>query len=50
MKKREEDLEAMRQKAEQLHQAAVELAEKIQSAWQCTFGAKAGEGGRLYGK
>jgi large subunit ribosomal protein L9 len=50
MKKREEDLEALRKKAEQQHQAAVELSEKIQNLGSIRLTAKAGEGGRLYGK
>lgn len=50
MKKREEDLEQLRKKAEQQHQAAVELAEKITSLGSVKVSAKAGEGGRLYGK
>jgi large subunit ribosomal protein L9 len=50
MKKREEDLEQIRQKAEAQHQAAVQLGEKIGSLENVRLGAKAGEGGRLYGK
>src|SRR5690606_7669001 len=50
MKKRDEDLEALRKKAEQLHQAAVELAEQITNLGSIRLTAKAGEGGRLYGK
>lgn len=50
LKKREEDLEQMRQKAEAQHQAAVELGEKITALGNVRLSAKAGEGGRLYGK
>jgi large subunit ribosomal protein L9 len=50
MRKREEDLEQMRKKAEGLHQAAVELAEKITAIGTLRVFTKAGEGGRLYGK
>ena len=42
--------EAIRQKAETLHQAAVALAERIQGIATVRIEAKAGEGGRLYGK
>lgn len=50
MKKREEDLEQLRKKAEAQHQAAVELSEKINSLGSIKLTSKAGEGGRLYGK
>jgi large subunit ribosomal protein L9 len=50
LKKREEDLEQIRKKSEAQHQAAVELGEKITSIGTIRLGAKAGEGGRLYGK
>src|SRR5947207_162817 len=50
LKKREEDLAVVRQKAEALHQAAVELAEKVTALGTLQLTAKAGEGGRLYGK
>lgn len=50
LKKREEDLEALRKKAEQAHQAAVELGEKITALGSIKIEAKAGEGGKLYGK
>lgn len=50
MKKREEDLEQLRKKAETQHQAAVELGEKVTAQGRVTVPAKAGEGGRLYGK
>ena len=50
LKKREEDLEALRRKAEQVHQAALELAEKISSVGSVKVTARVGEGGKLYGK
>lgn len=50
LKKREEDLESLRKKAEKWHQEAVELGEKISSLEGIRLGAKAGEGGKLYGK
>ncbi len=50
MKKREEDIEALRKKAEKAHQAAVDLCERIQGLGTLKLSAKAGEGGRLYGK
>ena len=50
LKKREEDLAAMRKKAETAHQAALDLAEKITAIGTIKLAAKAGEGGRLYGK
>jgi large subunit ribosomal protein L9 len=50
LKKRGEDLEAMRKKAEAAHQAAVELGEKITALATIKIQAKAGEGGKLYGK
>jgi large subunit ribosomal protein L9 len=50
LKKREEDLEQLRAKAEKIHQQAVDLAEKITALGSLKLTAKAGEGGRLYGK
>lgn len=50
LKKREEDLEALRRKAEQLHKAAVELSEKISNIGTIKVAARVGEGGKLYGK
>lgn len=50
LKKREEDLAALRKKAEEAHQAAVELAEKVSNLGAIKVQAKAGDGGRLYGK
>ncbi len=40
----------MRKKADETHQAAVELAEKISGLGAIKVQAKAGDGGRLYGK
>jgi large subunit ribosomal protein L9 len=50
LKKREEDLEALRKKAEKAHLEAVELGERINALGLLTVAAKAGEGGKLYGK
>jgi large subunit ribosomal protein L9 len=50
LKKREEDLGALKKKAELLHQAAVEQAEKISALGSIKLTAKVGEGGKLYGK
>jgi large subunit ribosomal protein L9 len=50
MKKREEDLEMLRKKAEALHQSAVELSEKVTAIGTIRILAKTGEGGKLYGK
>lgn len=50
LKKREEDLETLRKKAEAAHQETVELGEKITALGSIKLQAKAGEGGKLYGK
>jgi large subunit ribosomal protein L9 len=50
LKKREEDLEQLRKKAQDQHEAAVALSEKITGLGNLRVSAKAGEGGRLYGK
>lgn len=50
LKKREEDLEALKRKAELAYQAAVDLGEKISLLGGIKIVAKAGEGGKLYGK
>ncbi|MBI4533155.1 MAG: 50S ribosomal protein L9 [Candidatus Melainabacteria bacterium] len=50
LKKRQEDLEALRKKAAALHEAHLELANKITALGKLTISAKAGEGGKLYGK
>lgn len=50
MKKREEDMEALRRKAQKAHDAAVKVAESITNLPTLKLSAKAGEGGKLYGK
>ncbi len=50
MKKREEDVEVLRKKAEKAHQEALGLCQKITDHGLVRIGAKAGEGGKLYGK
>lgn len=50
MKKREEDVEVLRKKAEKAHQEALDLCQKITDQAVIRLGAKAGEGGKLYGK
>jgi large subunit ribosomal protein L9 len=50
MRKREEDLEGLRKKAEQAHQVNVDLGEKIKGLATIRITAKAGEAGKLYGK
>lgn len=50
LKKREEDLEALRAKADKLHQEAVAVAEKITALGSVKITARAGDGGKLYGK
>jgi len=50
LKKREEDLEALRKKAEQVHTGAQALADRITALGSLKLTAKAGEGGKLYGK
>jgi large subunit ribosomal protein L9 len=50
LKKREEDLDGLKKKAEQAHQVNVDLAEKIQTLGTIKITAKAGEAGKLYGK
>jgi large subunit ribosomal protein L9 len=50
LKKREEDLEQLRKKAEATHQEAVAFGETIAALGSVRIDAKAGEGGRLYGK
>jgi len=50
LKKRDEDLEAYRRKAEKAHNEAVALAEKISSLPPLALNVKAGETGKLYGK
>lgn len=50
MKKREEDAEVLRKKAEKAQQEALDLCQKITDHGLVRIGAKAGEGGKLYGK
>ena len=50
LKKREEDLEAIRKKAAVAHQEALDLAEKISALGSVKVSARVGEGGKLYGK
>ena len=50
LKKREEELEALKAKAEKLHQEAIATAEKITAAGSVKINQKAGDGGKLYGK
>ncbi len=50
LKKREEDVEVLRKKAEKAHQEALDLCQKITDQGVIRIGAKAGEGGKLYGK
>lgn len=50
MKKREEDVEVLRKKAEKAQQEALDLCQKITDQEVVRVGAKAGEGGKLYGK
>jgi large subunit ribosomal protein L9 len=50
LKKREEDLEAYRRKAEKAHNEAVAFADRISSLPALVMHVKAGETGKLYGK
>lgn len=50
LKKREEELEALKAKAEKLHQEAVALGEKITAVGTVKISQRAGDGGKLYGK
>ncbi len=50
LKKREEDLEQIKKKADAQHQLAVALSERITALGTIRIIAKAGDGGRLYGK
>ena len=50
LKKREEDLEALKRKAEKVHQEAVDMAEKITNVGTIKISARVGDGGKLYGK
>lgn len=50
LKKRDQEIEALRAKSERLHQEAIALSEKINAVGYVTINQKAGDGGRLYGK
>lgn len=50
LKKREEDLEALKRKAEKAREEAVKIADKISALPPLRIEAKAGESGKLYGK
>jgi large subunit ribosomal protein L9 len=50
LKKREEELEALKAKAEKQHQEAIALGEKISAVGYIKISQKAGDGGKLYGK
>ena len=50
LKKREEDLEILRKKAQTAHEAAVSLGEKIDGLAPIRVIVKAGDSGKLYGK
>src|SRR5271168_5282770 len=50
LKKREEDLAAIRKKADAIHQSAQDLADKISALGSVKITARVGEGGKLYGK
>ncbi|PWT99639.1 MAG: 50S ribosomal protein L9 [Candidatus Melainabacteria bacterium] len=50
LKKRQEDMEVLRKKAEKAHQQYVELADKITALGKIRLSARVGEGGKLYGK
>jgi len=50
LKKREEDKEALRRKAEKAHQESATLAERISALETVRIMARAGEGGKLFGK
>ncbi len=50
LKKREEEVEILRKKAEKLHEADIALVEKVKTLGGIKISAKAGEEGKLYGK
>lgn len=50
LKKRDEDTEILRKKADKAKQEAQDLCQKITDLGTIRIGAKAGEGGKLYGK
>lgn len=50
LKKREEEIEILRKKAEKLHEVDMAIIEKINALGGVKITAKAGEEGKLYGK
>ena len=50
LKKREEDKEALRRKAEKAHQESATLADRIAALETIRIMARSGEGGKLFGK
>jgi len=50
LKKREEDKEALKRKAEKAHQESADMADKITAIKTVFIPARAGEGGKLFGK
>lgn len=50
LKKREQELEVLRKRAEKAHQGNLDLAEKINGLRSISILVKSGEGGKLYGK
>jgi len=50
LKKREEELEILRKKAQKVHQDNLDLIEKIKNLVSIKITANAGEEGKLYGK
>ncbi len=50
LKKRDEEIEVLRKKAEKLHAVDLALIEKIKALGGVKISAKAGEEGKLYGK
>jgi large subunit ribosomal protein L9 len=50
LKKREEDKESLKRKAEKAHQESADLAAKITAIKTVYIHARAGEGGKLFGK
>lgn len=50
LKKRQEDLEVLKRKADKAHQEYVDLADRITALGKIRLLARVGEGGKLYGK
>ena len=50
LKKRDEEIEALRAKSERLHLESVALGERITAVGSVNINQRAGDGGRLYGK